>query len=43
MTNDSIDWKKRRELRLSKEGLAYAGLKSESIILDGICSSLKRM
>ena len=31
---DNIDWAKRRELRLSKEGRVYAGLKSESIILD---------
>ena len=32
MTNN-IDWARRRALRLSKEGRAYAGLKSESIIL----------
>ena len=32
--NDNIDWTKRRELRMSKGGLAYAGLKSESIILE---------
>ncbi len=31
---DNIDWARRRKLRLSKEGLAYAGLKSESIILE---------
>ena len=30
---DNIDWARRRALRLSKEGQAYAGLKSESIIL----------
>ena len=31
---DNINWTRRRKLRLSKEGLAYAGLKSESIILE---------
>ena len=31
---DNIDWTRRRELRFSKDGLAYAGLKSESIVLE---------